>query len=136
MAATTKTTYKIPASLADDYMTMELALKNKDGIGLKPLPIRVIFFWLLCIFGWFYLVTKSMISQGGIVCIIIFSIAWFALVFYLGSVDASHKMKVEYVAPFMGYISKSARNISCRRADNAGPFYSIVGIKPLMTMVW
>lgn len=61
-----KQSYKIPASLNADYLNdMEITLRNNDGIGLKPLPIKVILFYLAGIFlGAFLLFKIEFIKNG------------------------------------------------------------------------
>ena len=60
--------YKIPASLNENYLNMEIALQNKQGVGLKPLPVRVILVWLIGLLVTFFLVsnTASPIATAGL----------------------------------------------------------------------
>lgn len=125
-----KRSYKIPATLADNYMNMEIALQSKDGIGLKPLPIRVILVWLLGIFGLFFFETNSgsVLLECGIMTRIVFAVAWIGLIVILTKVDKSHRMQVELIPAILKYIQKANRYVLTRRTANAAPFVGIVGI--------
>lgn len=128
-----KKSYKIPASLSDNYLNMEIALQSKDGVGLKPLPVRVILAWLFGLLGGFYAVvnSSSIIAQANIVTRVLFAVVWIAFLWVLTKVDRSHKMQMEMIPALLQYLQKSNRYVITRRTANAGPFYSIVGIKSI-----
>ena len=54
-----KESYKIPTSIDESYMNMEITLKNKEGIGLKPLPIGFILIWICSILAAVFLVANE-----------------------------------------------------------------------------
>lgn len=128
-----KKSYKIPATLADNYLDMEIALQAKDGVGLKPLPIRVILVWLIGLLALFFLEVNemSMIVQCGFFAKVIFAVAWVALIYVLSRVDKSHRMQIEILPATLKYLQKSNRRIVTRRTANAAPFRGIVGIKDI-----
>lgn len=128
-----KKTYKIPASLSDNYLNMEIALQTKDGVGFKPLPVRVILAWLFGLLAGFYFVANqgSVIAQANIPTRILFAIVWVAFLFMMTKVDRSHKMAMELIPHLLIYLQKSNRYVITRRTANAGPFYSIVGIRSI-----
>lgn len=125
-----KETYKIPASLDENYMNMEIAIQSKDGVGLKPLPVRVILVWLLGLFMLFYAVMNgsSFIAQSGLFLRILFGLVWVAFLFVLTKFDKSHKMQLELVPTVLSYMNKSNRYVVTRKTSNANAFYGIVGI--------
>lgn len=130
-----KKSYKIPASLSDNYLNMEIALQTKDGVGLKPLPVRVILAWLFGLLAGFYFVINSgsVIAQANIFTRALFAIVWVAFLWVLTKVDRSHTMQLELVPALLSYLQKSNKYVITRRTANAGPFYSIVGIRSIDT---
>lgn len=125
-----KSTYKIPATLNDNYMNMEIAIQSKDGVGLKPLPARVILAWILSFFGLFFLLTneKSVVSEGNLFLKILFGATWVGFTYVLTKVDKSHRMQIELIPALLKYLQKSNRHVITRRTSNAAQFYGIVGI--------
>lgn len=128
-----KKSYKIPATLADNYMNMEIALQAKDGVGLKPLPVRVILVWLIGLLALFFLELNqsSPITQCNLFVKIIFGVAWVYLIYLLSRVDKSHRMQIEIVPAILKYFQKSNRFVLTRRTTNAAPFKGIVGIQDI-----
>ncbi len=128
-----KRAYKIPATLSDNYMQMEIALQTKDGVGLKPLPIRVILIWLLGIFAlvFFEFNEASVIPLGGGLMQIAFAIVWCLLIYIMTIVDRSHRMQLEYLPTILNYVQHSNRHVLTRRSSKAGPFLGIVGIQDI-----
>lgn len=125
-----KDTYKIPASLDENYLNMEIAIQNKEGVGLKPLPVRVILVWLIGLFALFYAVmnSASFIAQSGIALRVLFAIVWIGFIFVLTKFDKSHKMQLELVPTLLTYLQKSNRYVVTRKTSNGNAFYGIVGI--------
>ena len=128
-----KEVYKIPASLNDNYMNMEIAIQSKDGVGLKPLPVRVILVWLLGLMGLFYLVMNgsSFIAQGGLFMRILFGAVWIGFLFVLTRVDKSHRMQIELVPAVLSYMQKTNRHVITRKTGNGNAFWGIVGIESI-----
>lgn len=125
-----KKVYKIPAPLDDNYLNMEIAIQSKDGVGLKPLPVRVILAWLVSILVLFFLETRTggALSYGGIVLQALFAIVWLGFTFVMTIIDKSHKMQMEWIPALLTYMHKANRTVLTRRTSNANPFYGIVGI--------
>lgn len=128
-----KKSYKIPASLNENHLNMEIALQTKDGVGLKPLPVRVILVWLFGLLAGFYMVmnASSVIAQASVFTRVLFTAVWIGFIFVLSKVDRSHKMAIELIPALLIYLQKSNRYVIARRTANAGPFYSIVGIRSI-----
>lgn len=125
-----KQVYKIPASLSDSYLNMEIALQNKEGVGLKPLPVRVILAWVFSLLALVYMVGNggSIIAEAGIFISILWAAVWIGFTWAMTQVDKSHQMRLEWIPALLQYLQKSNRYVTTRRANNAGPFYSLVGI--------
>lgn len=128
-----KESYKIPASIDESYMDMEITLKNKDGIGLRPLPIRVVLLWVASILILLFIVTNehSPVQHMGLGIKILFSALWVAFTYLMTRTDDTRQMRIELVPPLMSYLSKSDRNVYTRRSNSPGPFYGIVGIEDI-----
>ena len=128
-----KQSYKIPASLDENYMNMEIAIQNKEGVGLKPLPVRVILAWIAGLLALVYFDLKgdSIIVEAGIGIRILFAIVWIAFLFYVTKIDGTHKMQIELIPALLTYIQKSNRHVLTRKGENAVPFYSIAGIESI-----
>ena len=122
--------YKIPASLDENYLNMEIAIQNKDGIGFKPLAVRVILVWIGSLLALVYLCGNgdSIIAEAGIAMRVIFSIVWLAFTYVLTQMDKSHRMRIELLPAILGYIQKSSRLVITRKTSNGNAFFGIVGI--------
>lgn len=126
-----KSSYKIPASLNDNYLDMEIAIQNKEGVGLRPLPVRVILAWVFSLFGLIYLMFNgsSIVALGGNTFVkILFAATWLGFTYILTNVDRSHRMQLELIPALLKYLQKSNRYVTTRRTSNANVFYGIVGI--------
>lgn len=128
-----KKVYKIPAPLDDNYLNMEIAIQNKDGVGLKPLPVRVILVWLASILALFFLETNGggILAHGGLFLQILFAVTWLGFTWVMTLTDKSHKMQMEWIPALMIYLNKASRTVMTRRTSNANPFYHIVGIESI-----
>ena len=125
--------YKIPASLDENYLNMEIAIQNKDGIGFKPLAVRVILVWIGSLLALVYLCGNgdSIIAEAGIAMRVIFSIVWLAFTYVLTQMDKSHRMRIELLPAILGYIQKSSRLVITRKTSNGNAFFGIVGIESI-----
>lgn len=128
-----KKVYKIPAPLDDNYLNMEIAIQGKDGVGLKPLPVRVILVWMASILALFFLEFNGggVLAYGGIMVQILFAIVWLGFTYVMTIIDKSHKMQMEWIPSLISYLSKGNRTVLTRRTNNASAFYNIVGIESI-----
>lgn len=124
-----KSVYKIPADLDASYLDMEIAIRSNDGIGVKPLPMKIVFTYLISFLVCFWAVMNSFISRGTVLQKILFVILWIAFTFLLGKYDATHRMQGALVPTLLNYMPTLSRRVVTRSNSNAIPFYSIVGIK-------
>lgn len=122
-----KEAYKIPADMDQTYLDMELAIQGKDGIGLKPLPIKTILSWIASILLCFWICTKTVIANGGL-WIILFVIFWGSLTYFLLSTDKTKRMQIQDIAAAVNYIPKMSRRLLTRSTSNAAEFYRLLGI--------
>lgn len=128
-----KNRYKIPASLDTTHFDMEIALQNKEGIGLRPMPMRMLLVYVVGIIAAVWLITNaaSPISHAGPVIQIVFGIVWAAFVMFCGKVDKAHQMQIELIPALLNYLDKSNRMILTRHINNAVPFYNIANIESI-----
>ena len=126
-----KQSYKIPFDLNASYSDMEIALRTKDGIGLKPMAMKNVLAYLLGFLGCFWLTQKTFIAYGTVLHKIIFAAAFLWLVFLLCKSDATQRMQVSLIAPLANYIIPGNRKILTRSNSNAAPFFSVVNIEKI-----
>lgn len=124
-----KAYYKIPADLNASYLDMELAIRSSDGIGVKPIPMKIIFAYLLSGLVCLWSVLNTFIAQGTIVQKFLYVVLWAALTVLLCSYDNTHRMKAALIPVLLSYFSKANRVLMTRNASDAIPFYTLVGIK-------
>lgn len=125
-----KGAYKIPSPLDTTYLDMEIAIQSEDGVGLKPLPIKIILSWICSIMLCFFVCTKTFISEGGIL-LIPFVLLWISMTIVLCSFDGSKRMQLELIPVLLEYLPKANRLIGTRKSQSAGPFYRIAGIESI-----
>lgn len=125
-----KEVYKIPAGMNQTYLDMELAIQGKDGIGLKPLPIKVILSWVGSILMCFYICTHSVMepNKGGLLSTIIFVILWLSMTYFLLNIDKTKRMAVQDLSAAVSYLPVSARRLLTRKTSRASDFYRLLGL--------
>ena len=74
-----KNVYGIPADLNATYADMEIAIQSKDGVGAKPLPIKVILTYVGSIMLCFYICSQTIVKYGELWQIVLFVVLWFAM---------------------------------------------------------
>lgn len=123
-----KPSYKVPASLDASFLDMEIALQSDQGVGLKPLPVKVIMFWVFSALLFFYLCMNSFLSDAGAGWCILCGIFWVLLSILLGKHDASRRMGVQLVPVLLSYMQSGAKKILTRRTELAAPFEGLIGV--------
>ena len=124
-----KQAYKIPADLNATVLDMEIAIQSKDGVGVKPLPIKIILVYIISVLLCFYVVANTFIGKGSIFQIIVFVITWAGLTVVLAKHDKTKRMQAQSIPTLINYFPKANRYITTRKSSSALPFYRIVGIK-------
>lgn len=122
-----KLSYGIPTSLDASVLDMEIPLQNKDGIGFKSVPLKVVMGWLLSFIILMTIWTQSFIGNH-IGTGIIFSIIWGLLTCLFLKVDSSRRIGIQLVIPFIKYLDKGNRKIKTRRSHHYLPFLSILNL--------
>jgi hypothetical protein len=109
---------------------MEIAIKSKSGIGLRPLPLRIIAVYavgIIVLFAACFL-DISPLSTVSTKMQIMFAIVWIAFTFFCAKQDKAQQMQIELIPALVNYIGKPNRVVLTRHINNALPFYHIVGI--------
>ena len=124
-------TYKIPDSLDKTFLDVEIAIRNNDGLGIKPLPVKVILAALVSIVLLFWLASQTFIATGGPLTIVLFCIGWIAMTVLLLIPDKTGTMQFEKLPVLFNYLPKANRYVSTKTSGRASDFMSICGIKDI-----
>lgn len=122
-----KSMYKIPSSLARSFLDHEIALSG-GGWQLKPLPVKVLLFWVGSIMGVFWLVASTPLKHANGLLIALVVIWWFVATAFFGKYSKTKELNLTRVTAVINYFSPGARRVVTRRSSNPSGFYSIVGI--------
>lgn len=126
-----KQAYKIPADLNATHLDMEIAIQSKDGVGVKPLPIKVILTYVVSALLCFYLVTNTFIDNGSGLQKVLFVVLWVVLTLQLARFDKTKQMQAQLVPVLFNYIPKTSRKVLTRTSSKANAFYVIAGIEKI-----
>ena len=126
-----KQSYKVPTSLDANYFDVEIALKTNDGMGIKPVPIKIILSAIVSTILGFYFLTNGMVARANGFQKFLFIILWIALSFVLLSCDKARQMKIQLVPVLLRYIPKANRYLYTRKTMRANEFYHLLGIEKI-----
>lgn len=123
-----KEVYRIPDSLDKNMMDMEITIRSSSGVGLRPIPIKIILGYVLSAIVCFIIVARSFIAAGGVGMCILFVLVWIALTVTLLKTDKSGIPQASLIASMITYWPKHMRYVLTRNNSNAYPFLGITGI--------
>lgn len=123
-----KPIYKIPESLDANYFDVEIALKSNDGMGIRPVPIKVILATIISVITCFYCLTHGLVGSASLGQKFVFVVLWAALSFVLFTFDKSKRMKIQLVPVLLNYLPKANRYLYTRKTVRANEFYHLLGI--------
>lgn len=123
-----KSIYKIPTSLARSFLDHEIALSG-GGWQLKPLPVKVLLFWVGSIMGIFWLISSTPLKHANPVLIVLIVVWWFTATAFFGKYSKTKELNLMRVASVINYFSPGARRVVTRQSTDPSGFYSIVGIE-------
>lgn len=126
-----KDVYKIPDTLDKSMGDMQISLQSADGVGVKPMPIKIILMWVCSAILWFLCVAKTFIGSGGIAAIVIFTALWFGMTALLLARDKTGVPQAALVVSMLNYLPKSMRYVITRNNAPAKDFYQIAGIEDI-----
>lgn len=129
-----KKVYNIPDSLDKSILDSEIVLKSeKAGVSFKPLPIRVILYYVISIILGLFILFETELKNMGLFWIIFFVITWVLFVVNMLKTDKSGEPQVSMFRAMMDYLPRKRRNVPTRMTSNAVPFYGIANIKNITT---
>lgn len=123
-----KSSYKIPASITRSRLDHEITIAAFD-MKSKPLPMKVILYWIGFAFVLAYLVLQSPISKAPWPALVMFSLWAFAAAAFYGGRSKTGEMKFMQVPALVKYAPKRNRQVMTRRGSNPYGFMTITGIK-------
>ncbi len=129
-----KQSYKIATSLDRSYLDVEVALQNKTGVGLRPLPFYTIIVWIVAIFGGFMVITSESLPIHNLP--IMGKLAFFAALcgftYFATSRDQGNQMRFMAIRNMCSYMFvKGTRLLKTRNTDPATAFYKLVKVKEM-----
>ncbi len=131
MCYVAKQAYKIPADLNSSAADMEIAIQGKDGVGVKPLPVKIILTYIASVILCFFVCTKTVVADGSVPQIILFVILWGIMTLVLAKTDSTKRMQVQTIPTLINYIPRSSRRVITRTSQPATAFYNIAGIRDI-----
>lgn len=120
-----KKSYKIPAGMNATYADMEIAIMTKDGIGARPLPVKVILTYIGSFMLCFMTVNKTFISRGNFAQKAVFVVLWVLMTLLLATFDKTKRMQIQLLPTLADYVPKVNRHIRTRTSNTANAFYAI-----------
>lgn len=119
-----KASYKIPDSLDKSWLDIEIAFQSDSGVGTRPLPMKFLLAVAASLVGCLAIVLNTPIKDGGIPFIVLFILLWAATSVFLLKLDKTGNMAFTRIPTVFSYMPKSARHVTCRMSNEAGPFCS------------
>ena len=113
------------------FLDMEISLQSDNGMGLRPLPVKVILFWVFGVMALLYLCLKSFLSEAGLGWCLGFGFFWLLMMVHLSKYDASRRMGVQLVPALLNYMPAGSRKVLTRRTENSAPFEGLTGIEDI-----
>ena len=124
-----KPSYKIPTTLDKSTLDMELTIQTKDGIGARPMPIKIILCYIGSILMCFVVITKSFIGTGNLFQIGFFILMWGAITFLLVNMDRTRRMNAMLIPVAMNYFP--TRQLLTRTSSPANSFRALSNIESI-----
>ena len=122
-----KSIFKIPSSLERSVLDHEIVLSG-GGLQLKPLPLKVIGFWILSIFTLYWLLMNTFLKSSDWYLQGLIITWWLLATAFFGNYSKTKELNLRSVPALLNYLPRSARLVSTRTSDDASAFYSIAGI--------
>lgn len=106
-----KHSYKIPASLDTSYLDMKVTLQKESGVGLRPMPMRQLAFFIMILFSCLFFVQKSFVGDAGFVLTLVFIVLYIGFGIYLGLMDSSQILRFEMLPAMFSYMQPDKRKM-------------------------
>lgn len=127
-----KDVYKIPHKMGETQLDREIVIQNRDNIGLKPLPIRIVIAYLVSFLALIFLLFNTFITQARFSVKVIFFILSLCMIGLMLSRDDMNKAKYRLVLTAFDYFKPGSRRILTRRKSNPYHFSYLANIKDSM----
>lgn len=122
-----KSTYKIATSLARSFLDHEITLSG-GGWQARPLPVKVLLFWLGSILAVFWLVLSTYLKHADWWLNALLVIWWLLATAFFGRYSKTKELNLTSVPALINYAPRSSRRVVTRRSNDPSAFYSIAGI--------
>lgn len=122
-----KNNYKVPASISRSFLDHEIPL-SVGGFQGKPIPLKVILFWVVSVFTMVWLLSSTLISDAAWYLVFAVGVWWLCVTALLGRYSKTKELKISSLPALAAYVQPANRRVTTRRADDPSAFYSIVGV--------
>ena len=126
-----KKAYRWRYSLDASRLDVSLAFKSSNGVGIRPVPIRLVLAVLLSGMGCFAIVQISPLMSMGIGWVVLFILFWLVASCVLLKPDATGHLAFEQLPVLINYAPKSSRNITTRSSSPAWGALNVIGIEDI-----
>lgn len=124
-----KQSYGIKTPMLSTAMDTEITLQ-KDGVGLKPLPIKFVIITIISGVLCMKASMSEMVSVGNIVQRIVFVCMWITMTVLLFMSDRTQRMNVQNIMSLLSYLTvPSNKKIMTRRDEPATGMLDMCNIK-------
>ncbi|MFE1170369.1 hypothetical protein [Nocardiopsis sp. NPDC058789] len=123
-----KSVFKIPTSLNRSFLDHEIALAG-GGFQMRPVPTKVILFWLVSVMLLFWVCTSTFVSSanGGLIFLVV--VWWLAATAFFGQYSNTKEMRFSSLPALLEYVPRPSRRVVTRRGSDPTPFASVTGIR-------
>ena len=122
--------YAIRASLNRSFWDHEITLPAA-GFQMKPLPLKVILFWVGSLFFIFWVVTNTPVQKANYFLLGLIVVLWVILTGFFAQTTDTKELKARLLPVAVNYAKKENREVLTRQSSHPYEFYAIVGIKDL-----
>ena len=126
-----KQSYRWRYPLDASRLDISLAFKSQNGVGIRPVPIRLVIAVLASGMGCFYIVSASPLMDMGIGWTVLFVIFWIVASFVLLKPDKSGHLAFEQLPVLINYIPRSSRRVICRSDSPAWGALNVIGVEDI-----
>ncbi|WP_026117774.1 hypothetical protein [Nocardiopsis alkaliphila] len=123
-----KSIFKIPTSLDRSFLDHDIALAG-GGWQMRPVPTKVILFWLVSLMALFWVCTSTFVSSADWWLIFLVVVWWLAATAFFGQYSKTKEMRFTSLPALVEYTPKQSRHVITRRDSDPTPFSSVTGIK-------
>lgn len=121
-------TYAIPASINRSMLDHEIVLSG-GGMQSKPIPLKVILYWLAVALLAMLLVSRTFIGEAGFALTVLFLVWLFAAAAFLGQYSKTKEMKFQQIPAMVQYSLPANRRVMTRNASNPYDFMTVTGVR-------